>query len=193
MKLFLMRHGESQGNTRGLIYGKSDWPLTEKGRLQAERCARSLEGLGIRRIVSSSLGRARQSAQIAGGILGLTPEADVGLDEQDMGRWENLTLAEAEGQDPAALAAMLADWTKNAPPGGESFEALRRRVRRSLEAIVSDGRDTLIVAHGGTLTAVLTLLLTLPDSCAARFEFEHDRTTLIEAGSGDARLLWLNR
>ena len=57
--VLLVRHGETDWNTDGLVQGRTDLPLNARGREQAADVARALAGRGIRRVVSSPLLRAK--------------------------------------------------------------------------------------------------------------------------------------
>ena len=90
MRLLLARHGETDWNARGQIQGQSDTTLNDRGRAQAAELARRLLAAGerVERIYASPQKRALETAQIAGGLLGLTPEPVEGLREISFGHWE---------------------------------------------------------------------------------------------------------
>lgn len=87
MRLLLARHGETDWNARGQIQGQSDTTLNDRGRAQAAELARRLLAAGerVERIYASPQKRALETAQIAGGLLGLTPEPVEGLREISFG------------------------------------------------------------------------------------------------------------
>ena len=69
--LWLIRHGESEGNLERRIQGWQDFPLTNRGRRQAARLAERLaEEAGIEAIITSPLARAATTAEIIGAVLG---------------------------------------------------------------------------------------------------------------------------
>ena len=152
MTIYLVRHGESECNVKGMLYGRTDCALTELGRRQAAAVAEKLRGEHIERCVASPLIRASDTAGAAASALGLELEYDERLMEQDMGEWENVPFMEYFKSD-SRVREMMKDWTVVAPPGGESFDSLRRRVAAALDDIVAAGKDTLIVAHAGPLSA----------------------------------------
>lgn len=186
MRLYLARHGESTGNAQRLIFGQRDYPLTERGRAQARELGRSLEGAAIVRVVASPLSRALETARLA--CPNVPIETDARLMEQSMGRWEGMTEAEVLADDTALWQAMLADWTRDqaAPPEGESYSALRQRVSRAIDEILSRGGDTLIVAHAGVLAALYNLLLKEPREKCAHERFPCARAIVIEASKSGA-------
>ena len=65
MKLYLVRHGESECNVQRRLYGRTDCSLTEKGCRQAREAGEKLRGTGIGRCISSPLIRAAETARLA--------------------------------------------------------------------------------------------------------------------------------
>ena len=90
MKIYMVRHGESECNVRQMLYGRTDCALTEKGCAQAREVGEKLRGESIRRCISSPLIRAAETARLALWDSNVPIELDDGLMEQDMGEWENV-------------------------------------------------------------------------------------------------------
>lgn len=150
-RLVLLRHGQTALSVDRRYSGRGNPELTEVGRGQAaaaaQRVARLHAGAPFDAVVSSPLGRARETAAAAAAALGLEVSVHEGLTETDFGGWEGLTFREAAERDPELHARWLSD-TAVAPPGGESFDAVHRRVRRA--------RDELITTHGGARVLVVS-------------------------------------
>src|SRR5512139_4231488 len=117
--LLLARHGETDWNAAGRWQGHTDIPLNEIGRAQAAALADRLRSEGIGAVVTSDLSRARHTAEIVAGALGV-PVAlvDPGLREQRFGSFEGLTPRECEERYPGDWARYVAD-PRAGPPGGE--------------------------------------------------------------------------
>jgi broad specificity phosphatase PhoE/ribonuclease HI len=150
-RFLLLRHGQTALSVERRYSGHGEAPLTETGVSQAKAAAERLStmdevGPGTP-IVSSPLGRARQTAQALADAVGGTVVVHPGLIETDFGAWEGLTFAEAAERDPALHREWLGDGSIPAP-GGESFDAVHRRVRRA--------RDELITEHGGTTIVIVS-------------------------------------
>ena len=77
------------------------------------------------------------------------------LREIGYGRWEGLTLPEMELHDAATFAARNEDKWGVAAPAGESYASVMSRVREWFESLVA---DTVAVAHGGTMRALMVAL-----------------------------------
>ncbi len=150
---YFMRHGTIDSNRADRIAGFTDEPLTADGEALAARQARMLLGLGIASVWTSTLRRARQTAEAALGFCNVPLFALEDLRERNWG--------EMEGRPRAEL-------NRNAKPaGGEGPDEFRQRTRRGLAAI--DGPlPPLIVAHSGTareIHALLGLVFERPNNC----------------------------
>ena len=181
--LRLLRHGETD-HTRGKRFsgaGGQDPPLTERGMAQAEAAAAVLATRGgVDVVVSSPLARARQTAQVAATVLGLAMEVDDDLVECAFGDWEGLTFAQVQQTWPQALADWLGS-TSVAPPGGESFDQVERRVRRARDRIVEDhpARGVLVVSHVTPIKTFVRLALGAPSSALYRMELSPASLTTV--------------
>lgn len=152
-RLLLVRHGQSTWNAAGRWQGQADPPLTETGERQAwEACA----AIGaVDAICSSTLERARRTAEIVSETLGIGPVVSYpGLVERHAGEWQGLTRPEIEAAWPGYLEA------GGRPPGWEADEALCARALDALGAIataIGDG-DVVVVTHGGVIYALEAML-----------------------------------
>lgn len=163
-KLFLLRHGQTEMSVDRRYSGRGDVPLTEHGRGQAAAAAKRLAGMpGLigedgtpPPIVSSPLTRAMQTAQAIADATGGRVETRPGLIETDFGEWEGMTFTEAARRDPDLHRRWLGD-PSSAPPGGESFDVVYRRVEAALHELLEQyaGRTLVLVSH---VTPIKTLL-----------------------------------
>jgi len=154
--LYVARHGETDWNAAGRWQGQTDIPLNPRGRAQAGEIAERLRAEGIASVASSDLLRARETAGIVAGALGLPlARIDADLRERRFGCFEGLTRDEVAARFPEAWASYLAD-PGPAPPGGETREALLSRlVPAILAAAASLAPLLLVVMHGGAMRALL--------------------------------------
>lgn len=168
MNLLLIRHGQTNWNLEQRFQGQSDIPLNETGRKQAQALAERLSAEQFDAIYSSDLQRATETAHIIRKS-GFQPDAR--LREVNFGDWEGLTYDEIKAKHPEPLAAWEADIFKNAPPNGETLEALSVRVQSMLDELREEHQDQriLIVAHGGVLQTLICLALMLPPTMYWQF------------------------
>lgn len=122
-------------------------------------------------IVSGAL-RCRQTAQALAAARGQGPETLIEPDllEQDFGAWQGLTHDEIAARDPDGCVQFWRDPAHQAPPGGESFAEVIRRVTAAIERIAAyrDG-PLVLIAHAGTIRAALAHALGLDAPAALRF------------------------
>ena len=172
MKLYLIRHGESVGNQKRLLFGRSDYPLTELGREQAAQVRDKMAENPVSVCYSSPLMRARETAEIcfAGRGVDILPLPEVM--EQDMGRYENMDFPTMEAEHPEVMDAVMHGWYGFLPEGGESFAQVCLRATAGLDAVLRCGEDAAIVAHNGPLAAIVTHLLGVPQE---RFDLFYNR------------------
>src|SRR5579859_6938005 len=96
MKLYFVRHGESEANVLRIISNREEpHALTSNGRQQARALADSLQGTAFARIFSSPVLRARQTAEILAERLGVPYEVTEALREYDCG------ILEGKGDAPS--------------------------------------------------------------------------------------------
>ncbi|WP_405140282.1 bifunctional RNase H/acid phosphatase [Nocardia sp. NBC_01388] len=174
-RLLLLRHGQTELSVERRYSGRGNPPLTELGREQVAAAAKMLATKGnIAAIVSSPLGRARETAEAAGRALGLPVRVLDGLIETDFGAWEGLTFPEAARQDPELHARWLGDPSVPPPGGGESFDQVRERiegVRRDLVALYP-GANVLVVSHVTPIKTLLQLALGVGPSLLYRLHLD---------------------
>ncbi|MYT34301.1 histidine phosphatase family protein [Streptomyces sp. MspMP-M5] len=160
----LVRHGETVWHAENRYAGRSDVPLTDRGREQAHTLADWAATAGLTAIWTSPLSRARRTAAPAADACGLTPHTDPRLTELDFGQGEGLTRDEMRQHFPQKLAAFLADPADHHLPGGEHPRHAAQRAAACLTDLTRDhphGR-ILIVAHSTLIRVLLCHLLGIP-------------------------------
>ena len=172
-----VRHGETPPNRAGLLLGRSDAALTERGRAQAERLAKTLAGLGVERVLTSPLRRARDTAAPIATACDRTVEVDERLIEIDYGEWEGSPFGDL---DPAVVTRWRRDGSF-APPGGESLEVVAERVASLCEEWLDD-RIVVAVSHVSPIKAAVTWTLRVPSELAWRMRLDVASITRIDAG-----------
>ncbi|WP_298261753.1 histidine phosphatase family protein [Bradyrhizobium sp.] len=173
--IYYIRHGETEWNALGRLQGVQDIPLNELGRRQSVHTGHILADLFARDgqraasigFVCSPLGRARQTMDLARGVLGL-PLSGYAIDDRlreiGYGTWEGSTLAEMQAKDPDLFARRQAEKWTVAPPGGETYVEVQARVAEWYRELKV---DMVTVAHGGTARALMVTLDLLTPEIAA--------------------------
>jgi probable phosphoglycerate mutase len=191
----LLRHGQTPLSAERRFAGRGDVPLTELGLDQAAAAAAALAERGaIDLVLTSPLLRAQQTAETVAQRTGAPLAVDDDLAETDFGSWEAMTFAEVMAQWPAEMAAWMAD-ADTAPPGGESFTAVAKRVDAALDRLLNahQGQTVVVVSHVTPIKTVVCRALLAPS--AALFRMHLDVASLTEAAwfaDGPALLRSLN-
>ncbi len=164
LRLLIVRHGETDLNRTHRMQGRTDEPLNAEGRRQLARTAERLSREPVDLLVTSDFRRAVQSAEIIGERLGLVPQRDPRLREQDLGEWEGLDWFEIPRLfSPEAVGRFIGD-LDFAPPGGETKRSVRERMRSFLAGLRERPRTGTVVAvtHGGPIMVLLYDVLGIP-------------------------------
>ncbi len=192
---YLVRHGETTWNRDGRIQGHTDTGLNDYGRRQMQTLAARLAGCGVAAVYASDLSRAAESARLIAEGSGVPVETYPDLREFSYGEWEGLTTEEAEARDPEDYARRMAlDANAFAAPGGEDTRQLLGRVRRFHEHAQSrhqPSENVLVVAHAGSIRALLVCLLNLPDGYFWQFGVDCGSLSIVSNHPGGRVLeLW---
>ena len=166
-RMLLLRHGQTEMSIDRRYSGRGDVALTEQGRQQAAAAAKRLAAMPDvvtdgepAPVLASPLTRTRQTAQAVADAIGGRAQTHQGLLETDFGEWEGLTFTEAAERDPEVHAKWLRN-TSVAPPGGESFDAVARRVTAFRDEVLEQyaGRTVIVVSHVTPIKLLLRLAL----------------------------------
>jgi broad specificity phosphatase PhoE len=186
--LVLVRHGQTEPNRDGRLLGRLDAPLTDLGRRQAQAAARAvLSSFRVARVVSSPLGRARETA--AG--FGVPVEVDERWVEVDYGEYDGLPFADVPEE-------LWREWRSDptwTPPGGESMASVGERVRDAcaeLAAMAAD-EDVVVVSHVSPIKAAVAWALEVGDEVAWRMHLDVAALCTIGCGPRGTTLRTFNQ
>ncbi|MEM5709648.1 histidine phosphatase family protein, partial [Elizabethkingia meningoseptica] len=135
--LYLVRHGKTARNgtsdSPDFIRGWDDVPLSDEGRQEARDAAGALKPLGIERLLTSDLSRAKETAQIIGKAIGVPAPAP----STDFRPWN---LGDFQGKKTADMLPEMRRLITDAPdepvPGGESFNSYKSRFLSALRPLL---------------------------------------------------------
>jgi probable phosphoglycerate mutase len=137
---YLARHGETAWTITGQHTGRTDLPLTERGKANAYRLGERLSGMAFAKVLTSPLQRAMKTCELAG--FGSVAEIDADLLEWNYGEYEGRLTIDIHKERP--------DWQlfRDGCPGGESPEEVAIRADRALSRLRSLSGDVLIFSSG---------------------------------------------
>lgn len=155
-KITFLRHGRTEGNENGIYIGKTDWPLSDKGREELEEKYDLHSYPKVERVYSSPLTRALQSAEI------LFPDREIvicdEMTEMDFGVFEGLPVMELMELD--SYKKWIKGGLDNPPPNGESLRHMIERTFSGLNLIIMDMmkeniHEAGVVTHSGIIMNTL--------------------------------------
>jgi broad specificity phosphatase PhoE len=190
--LFLIRHGENDFTGKRLVGRRPDVHLNERGREQAVLVADSLKTVKFRKIYSSPLERAVETAAPLAGEIGRKVILLDSLAEVDFGSWTGQSLRVLRKLPEWKDLMTDPDWSF---PAGESLPVVRERVQRMLTEVIQPAgkKDRIaLFTHGDIIRLALENLLEMPPGGFHRFHVSTASLTLIAVGEGKARLLGFN-
>ena len=182
-RLWLVRHGETEWSKSGQHTGRTDLPLTDEGRRQAEHLRTLLGGQRFDAVLVSPRQRARVTCEIAG--FGAQAQTDDGLAEWDYGAYEGRTSKDIHAERPS-----WSIWVDGCPDG-ESPEDVSRRADAVLARAKAHDGDVALFAHGHILRVVALRYLGWPLTLGAQLSL--DTATVCKLGAvsaHDAIVAW---
>lgn len=187
MKLYLVRHGETDWNVKKKIQGQTDIPLNPNGVRQAKELAAELArdpGITVRHVYHSPQIRAAETAYICSEALHATCIPAAGLAEMNLGIWEGSNWRVIERENSQAYQ----DWIRNRryvrTPEGESYNDLLKRVLDTMGGIIRKeaGEDVLIVTHSAVIMVLRCYIAGHPfDEMARIFKTRNAEAVMLES------------
>ncbi|WP_100160013.1 2,3-diphosphoglycerate-dependent phosphoglycerate mutase GpmB [Proteus columbae] len=175
LQVYLVRHGETEWNVARRIQGQSDSPLTANGVRQAQQVAEKVKSAGITHIISSDLGRTRQTAEIIAQACGCEVITDPRLRELNMGVLEQREIATLKTQEEAWRKSLIDGTPDGRIPQGESMAELASRMQAALNQCLDlpENSRPLLVSHGIALGCLLSTVLGLPAHAERRLRLRN--------------------
>ena len=178
MKIFLIRHGETQLNKLGKFQGQVDVALNQQGLAQARDAARAALTWRPAALYSSPLRRTMQVAEEVSRKVGLQVRVEPRLMELNLGELEGATSRQMREK----WSQVYRSWRENpgatVMPGGESLAQLQERVWQSfleVEETHLEGEAVLMVSHNFAIRCIISQLLGIP--------WSHFHGTYLDLGS----------
>ncbi|MEG9298944.1 histidine phosphatase family protein [Mangrovibacillus sp. Mu-81] len=142
----IVRHGQTEWNLLGKLQGQTDIPLNETGRKQAEECREFLKGSDWDAVVTTSLKRARETAEIINEAMNLPII--------EMNDFKERYFGDGEGMTREIRAKKYPDFIF---PGMEPEEELEQRIEAGLHEVMNRFPDkkVLLVSHGAVIHSII--------------------------------------
>ena len=164
LRIFLIRHGETEWNRQNRLQGNSDIHLSPEGFHQAITLAEHAPFHHIDAIYSSDLTRAMSTANILAERFNLTVKKMPELRETNFGDWEGRSIRELADESPKAFGKFFTDPERCHPPHGETFLECQARVMIGIREIIAkhDDQNIIAVSHGAAIRLILGAALDMP-------------------------------
>jgi probable phosphoglycerate mutase len=178
LRLYLVRHGETEWSLSGQHTGRADIPLTPHGMDAARELGQRLRSVSFTHVLTSPLQRAQQTCVLA--ELGPTPEV-----EPDLAEWDN---GEDEGRTHAEITKSRPNWNlfRDGSPGGETPAQISSRAERLIARLRMMDGNVALFSHGhfGRVLAARWIGLSVEQAQHFLFStaslsilcYEHDRS-----------------
>lgn len=183
MRLFLVRHAETEWNELKRYQGHMDIQLSRRGHEQARMVAARLALEDISAVYSSDLTRARSTAEEIAATHALKVETRRALREVDVGAWEGLSIEEIRERFPEDFERWKKDSANVRFPQGESYLDVKVRAMPVIDEIVRRHRareeGAVVVSHSGPLKVIICTLLGLDLNERYRFSLANASVSLV--------------
>ena len=161
--IFLVRHGECEGNIKGMFRGRADFPLNKRGLVQAQDLAREFKKIPVKYIYSSPLYRARQTAEAISQQCGVEIKIEESFNNIELGSWEGRFMKEIAEQYPEEWELWVHNPEKLKVKDMETLYDVRKRAKACLDNLVSkhDGETLAVVSHRAVLKPLIAACLNI--------------------------------
>jgi 2,3-bisphosphoglycerate-dependent phosphoglycerate mutase len=187
IKITLVRHGETCWNVEMRLQGMKDSELTENGLEQAHRVAEALRRNKFHAVFSSDLGRAVKTAEAINKYHKHSIQLVTSLRERNFGVMEGLTREEILEKLPDVHKAYMERKVEYPIPKGESLVQFNERVIKGLGSIAreNEGKNILIVTHGGVLDCIMRMVFNYALDAPRRFSIYNGSISEFSVRSGE--------
>ena len=180
MKIYLIRHGETEYNRKKLFYGSKDVSINATGIIQSEQLNKKINLPLTYPIIISGLKRTHETAQL---IFPNHHYIEVsGLNEKSFGKWEGLNANQIQAKYPEAWASWLKAPFAYTPPLAENFTDFENRVLKAMEKLVSQNHSCVVITHIGVIRVWLHSLF--PEKNFWDIELTQGNYTCIDCSDG---------
>ena len=190
-RFVVVRHGETTWGAQARFAGRKDVSLTPRGRRQAAAVASRIRAFAPVAVLTSPLQRCRNTAQAIAAEVGVPVVVDDRLIDGMLGEWTGFRAAEIEDQWPQEFSQWRSD-PDAAPPGGESFNAIRQRIRPLMTDTLTAyrGHTVVLVTHAAPSKMILATALNVDSEVAYRMRVDTASMSGFTVEADGAVMVW---
>ena len=164
LRIYLIRHGETEWNKEGRLQGNSDVKLSAEGIRQAQLLAEHVPFHNVDAIYSSDLSRAVETAKLLAAKFNLPVNTTPQLREINFGDWEGESISDLAKEHPKSFGRFFTAPERCHPPNGETFLEAQARVMNVIRDVIAehDNQNVVIVSHGAVNRLIIGAALDMP-------------------------------
>lgn len=176
--IYLVRHGETAANKEDIFRGRSEIPLSENGKEQAECLRRYFADIPVTEVLYSPLTRARQTAELGFPEVPRAPlETVINI---DVGSWTGRPKKQIQAEDPKRWDMWLSAPESLDFPDGETLGDVRARAGLFVKSVVREQKtDLVVVSHRSVIKVILSLVLGIEQNYFWRFHLDNGSVSLL--------------
>lgn len=194
LKLYIVRHGETEYNVQKRMQGSIDSPLTERGKAHAKDLRNHLQGVRFDKIYSSPSERACKTAEIIRGEAVIPIQIENEFREMNLVHWEGKSREELTALYPEEHDRFWDSPHLHQLEGGDTFQEVQERAVAMLYKLIHENKNgnILIVTHSVVILTISLFFRQLPIERLWEPPYIHDTSvTLLAAEQGEARLEYI--
>jgi len=194
--VILVRHGECEGNIKGMFRGRTDFPLNERGLIQARDLAQELKKFPLKHIYTSPLSRAKQTAEAISRKCGVKINIEEQFNNIELGNWEGRFKKEIAELYPQEWELWVNNPEKLRMKGMETLYDVQKRSKSCLDSLVSqhNGEVLVVVSHRAVLKPLIAGCLNIASPYFWRIHLDTASYSLLSHKEGRGYcLLQLNQ
>ena len=161
--IIFVRHGECEGNIKGMFRGRMDFPLNERGMIQVQDLAQELKDFSIKYIYTSPLKRARKTAEAIGEKCDIKFKIEEKFNNVELGNWEGCYKKEIADQYPNEWKLWINNPEELRVEGMETLFNVQKRAKECLDRLVLEHKDETLalVTHRAVLKPLIAACLNI--------------------------------
>ena len=186
VKLILVRHALTVDNQKSRLSGHIDSSISEEGKEQIDKITNYLKDFDIDKIYTTTSSRTKDTVKKLSELKSIEIIEKESLKEISFGDFEGLTFDEIKDKYPKEFQDMIEKGYEYKYPNGESLIDSYNRVCIELDNIISnnDDRTILICSHGGTISNIITYLISNSYKYHWNFKIDNGSVTILEVQDG---------
>ena len=193
-RFYLVRHGETEWNQKGIYQGWTDIPLSKEGELQTKCLGKRFENTALKldAVYCSPLQRAIQTAKAMADAKGLPVITDVHFKEINFGEWEGYTVKQLSEKYGKNYTDFYEHPFTYPFPGEGNFQSVMERSTKGFYELLEKhkGQNVAIVSHGGVIRVLIMALMDMDETFYRKTWLSNTSITIIDVSESGKKVLF---